>query len=57
MQAARLAAILPLPAKWSPTKPSRRVARKANGIVKGARIVRESGLGSCIKIEKKKKKS
>ncbi|WP_238164990.1 monofunctional biosynthetic peptidoglycan transglycosylase [Candidatus Phycosocius bacilliformis] len=48
MQAARLAAILPSPGKWSPTKPSRRVARKANGIVKGARIIRESGLASCV---------
>jgi monofunctional glycosyltransferase len=48
LEAARLAAILPSPRRWSPTQPSRRVARKANGIVRGARIVRDNGLDSCI---------
>jgi monofunctional glycosyltransferase len=48
LEAARLAAILPSPRKWSPTAPSRRVSRKANAVVKGARIVRESGLDACI---------
>jgi monofunctional biosynthetic peptidoglycan transglycosylase len=56
LQAARMAAILPLPAKWSPTNPSRRIARKSNAIVKGARMVRESGLSSCIYPPKKKSK-
>jgi monofunctional glycosyltransferase len=48
LEAARLAAILPSPRRWSPTNPSGQVARKANGIVRGARIVRDSGLDSCI---------
>lgn len=48
LEAARLAAILPSPRRWSPTNPSRRVARKANGIVRGARIVRDNGLDTCI---------
>jgi monofunctional glycosyltransferase len=48
LEAARLAAILPSPRRWSPTNPSARVARKANGIVRGARIVRDSGLDTCI---------
>jgi monofunctional glycosyltransferase len=39
---------LPSPRRWSPTNPSGQVARKANGIVRGARIVRDSGLDSCI---------
>ncbi|MEN9874402.1 MAG: hypothetical protein RL186_1299 [Pseudomonadota bacterium] len=48
LEAARLAAILPSPRRWSPVKPSRRVARKANGIVRGARIVKDNGLDGCI---------
>jgi monofunctional glycosyltransferase len=48
LEAARLAAILPSPRRWSPTNPSARVTRKANGIVRGARIVRDSGLDACI---------
>jgi monofunctional glycosyltransferase len=48
LQAARLAAILPSPRRWSPTAPSARVARKSNGIVRGARIVRDNGLDACI---------
>lgn len=47
-EAARLAAILPSPRRWSPTSPNRRVARKSNGIVRGARIVRDNGLDQCI---------
>jgi monofunctional glycosyltransferase len=53
LEAARLAAILPSPRRWSPTSPSRRVARKSNGIVRGARIVRENGLDTCIYPNKK----
>jgi monofunctional glycosyltransferase len=48
LEAARLAAILPSPRKWSPTKPSRRVARKANAIVRAARIVDDNNLDACI---------
>jgi monofunctional glycosyltransferase len=54
LEAARLAAILPSPRRWSPTAPSRRVARKSNGIVRGARIVREGGLDTCIYPKKAK---
>jgi monofunctional glycosyltransferase len=54
LEAARLAAILPSPRRWSPTQPSRRVARKSNGIVRGARIVRENGLDDCIYPKKSK---
>jgi monofunctional glycosyltransferase len=54
LEAARLAAILPSPRRWSPTSPSRRVARKSNGIVRGARIVRDNGLDRCIYPVKKK---
>jgi monofunctional glycosyltransferase len=54
LEAARLAAILPSPRRWSPTSPSRRVARKANGIVRGARIVRDAGLDACIYSRKAK---
>jgi monofunctional glycosyltransferase len=54
LEAARLAAILPSPRRWSPTSPSRRVARKSNGIVRGARIVRDNGLDRCIFPVKKK---
>jgi monofunctional glycosyltransferase len=46
-QAARLAAILPNPRKWSPTRPNRRVARRAQGIQRGMNLVRESGLDTC----------
>ena len=53
LEAARLAAILPSPRRWSPTSPSRRVARKSTGIVRGARIVRENGLDTCIYSKKK----
>jgi monofunctional glycosyltransferase len=55
LEAARLAAILPSPRKWSPTSPTRRIARKSNGIVRGARIVRDNGLDSCIYKPKPKK--
>jgi monofunctional glycosyltransferase len=55
LEAARLAAILPSPRRWSPTRPSGRIARKSNGIVRGARIVRDNGLDACI--YKKKPKS
>lgn len=48
LEAARLAAILPSPKRYSPTNPTRRIARKANGIVRGARIVRDGGLDSCV---------
>jgi monofunctional glycosyltransferase len=54
LEAARLAAILPSPRRWSPTNPNRRIARKSNGIVAGARIVREGGLDSCIYPKKTK---
>jgi monofunctional glycosyltransferase len=54
LEAARLAAILPSPRRWSPTRPSGRVARKSNGIVRGARIVRDNGLDACIYQKKKK---
>lgn len=54
LEAARLAAILPSPKRWSPTKPSRAIARKSNGIVAGARIVADNGLADCIYPMKKK---
>ncbi len=54
LEAARLAAILPSPRRWSPTAPSRRVARKSNGIVRGAQIVGDNGLDACIYPPKKK---
>lgn len=52
LQAARLAAILPSPRKWDPVRPSRRVARKANGLVRGARIVRDGGLDACVRVKR-----
>lgn len=55
LEAARLAAILPSPRRWSPTQPNRRVARKSNGIVAGTRIVRDNGLDTCIYPKKTKK--
>jgi monofunctional glycosyltransferase len=48
LEAARLAAILPAPRRWSPTNPNARIARRSIGIVRGARIVRDSGLDACI---------
>ena len=48
LEAARLAAILPSPRRWSPTAPSSRVARKSNGIMRGARIVRDNRLDKCV---------
>jgi monofunctional glycosyltransferase len=54
LEAARLAAILPSPRRWSPTRPSRAIARKSNGIVAGARIVADSGLDACVYPIKKK---
>ena len=48
LEAARLAAILPNPRSWSAAAPSARVARRSRGIVRGARIVRDSGLDACI---------
>jgi monofunctional glycosyltransferase len=47
-EAARLAAILPSPRKWSASDPSRRVARRAARIERSARIVRNAGLDACI---------
>jgi monofunctional glycosyltransferase len=55
LEAARLAAILPSPRRWSPTSPSGRVARKSNGIVRGARLVRDNKLDACIYPEKPNK--
>ena len=55
LEAARLAAILPSPRRWSPTAPNRRVARKSTGIVRGAQIVRDNGLDSCIYPSKRQK--
>jgi monofunctional glycosyltransferase len=57
LEAARLAAILPSPRRWSPTRPSSRIARKSNGIVRGARIVRDNGLDRCIYHQKERKTS
>lgn len=48
LEAARLAAILPSPQKWRVVKPGPYVSRRANSIVRGARIVRENGLDKCI---------
>lgn len=48
-QAAFLVSILPSPLKWSPTDPSRRVARKARMVRKT--VVAVSGeLGTCLKL-------
>lgn len=47
-EAARLAAILPSPRKWSPTRPGRHVARRAAAIQKGAGDVRARGLDACV---------
>ena len=46
-QAARLVSILPSPLKWSPTKPSRRVARKSRNVRRAIRTVR-NGLSDCL---------
>lgn len=48
MEAARLAAILPSPQKWHVVKPGPYVSRRANSITRGARVVRDNGLDSCI---------
>lgn len=52
LEAARMAAILPSPRRWSPTSPSGRVVCKSKGIVRGARIVRDGGLDKCIYAKK-----
>jgi monofunctional glycosyltransferase len=46
-EAARLASILPSPLKWSPTQPSKRVARKARVVRKGINVVADDS-GGCI---------
>jgi monofunctional glycosyltransferase len=51
-EAARLAAVLPSPRRWSASRPSSRVARRAARIERSARIVRDSGLDACIRGEK-----
>lgn len=51
-EAARLAAVLPSPRRWSASNPSSRVARRAARIERSARIVRNSGLDACIRGEK-----
>lgn len=48
IEAARLAAILPSPQKWRVVKPGPYVFRRANSIVRGARVVRDAGLDNCI---------
>lgn len=48
LESARLAAILPSPRRWSPTRPTGLIGRKSNGIVRGSRIVRDNGLDACI---------
>lgn len=48
-EAARLAAVLPSPRRWSASRPSGRVARRAARIERSARIVRDAGLDACIR--------
>jgi monofunctional biosynthetic peptidoglycan transglycosylase len=47
-QAARLISILPSPLKWSPTKPSKRVGRKARNVRKALTTVRYE-LSGCLR--------
>lgn len=47
-EAARLAAILPSPRRWSASEPNRRVLRRAQRIERNARLVRAQGLDSCL---------
>jgi monofunctional glycosyltransferase len=47
-EASRLVSILPSPLKWSPTKPSKRVGRKARNVRKAISTVRYE-LSGCLK--------
>lgn len=47
-QAARLAAVLPNPKKWSASAPSDYVQRRARAILSGAGTLRISGRDSCV---------
>lgn len=47
-QAARLAAVLPSPKKWSASRPSDYVQRRARAILSGAGTLRATGRASCV---------
>ncbi|MCU0883154.1 MAG: monofunctional biosynthetic peptidoglycan transglycosylase [Hyphomonadaceae bacterium] len=47
-QAAAIAAVLPSPRKWDPNNPTRRVARRIARIERGARVVKNEGLDTCV---------
>ncbi|MBM2575634.1 monofunctional biosynthetic peptidoglycan transglycosylase [Jannaschia sp. Os4] len=47
-QAARLAAVLPAPKRWSARAPSDRVARRARAIADGAATIRRDGRADCF---------
>lgn len=48
VQAARLAAILPNPKEWSPSKPSSFVKRRARAIISGAETIAADGRSACF---------
>jgi monofunctional biosynthetic peptidoglycan transglycosylase len=47
LQAARLAAVLPSPNRWSADSPGPYVRRRAAAIVQRARVVQNERLASC----------
>jgi monofunctional biosynthetic peptidoglycan transglycosylase len=48
LQAARLAAVLPSPNRWSADNPGPYVRRRSATIVQRARVVRNEGLAACV---------
>lgn len=48
LQAARLAAVLPSPNRWSADNPGPYVRRRSAAIVQRARVVRNEGLAGCV---------
>ena len=47
-EAALMAAVLPNPLRWSPAKPTRYIAGRANVIQQRMAIVERDGLNDCI---------
>ncbi|RYI24160.1 MAG: monofunctional biosynthetic peptidoglycan transglycosylase [Acetobacteraceae bacterium] len=48
LQAARLAAVLPNPKEWSPSKPSSFVKSRTRGIISGAETIAADGRSACF---------
>lgn len=48
LQAARLAAVLPNPNRWSADSPGPYVRRRSATLVARARVIRNEGLAACV---------